>query len=157
MYTLVHVPVHVRCMCGACAVHALHMRVHGRHLRHCVAHVPRAHAQLDRGRRLVAAVLLQGVCRLSALRRIIKVETVALGAVRHVNVQPAVALALGLLLLDPVHILHAEGHRAVPLLPQYHAVVACMRAADHNLHSVLLAWPVMPLLRRVDELVSHGG
>ena len=157
--------VHVRC---ACSVHA-----QCAHLRQRVAHVPRAHAQLDRGGRLVAAVLEHRVRRPGARGFIREVEAVAVerlqqgcrvtprgGRERHV--QPAVALALGLLLLHAEHILHAEGRvpPSVPLMPHEHEVAAGLGAADLKYHPVALARTVPPPPRTVFgyfRIISDGG
>ena len=100
-------------------------------LRQRVAHVPRAHAQLDLLRRLVAAVLEHRVRRARARGLVGEVESVAVEAVRgrERHVQPAVALALGPLLVDPVDVLHVEAARLVALAPQ-HVVATCHSAAE---------------------------
>ena len=99
-------------------------------LRQRVAHVPRAHAQLDLLRRLVAAVLEHRVRRARTRGLVGKVESVAVEAVRgrERHVQPAVALALGPLLVDAVDVLHVEAARLVALAPQ-HVVATCHSAA----------------------------
>ena len=101
------------------------------HLRQRVAHVPRAHAQLDLLRRLVAAVLEHRVRRARARGLVGEVESVAVEAVRgrERHVQPAVALALGALLVDAVDVLHVEAARLVALAPQ-HEVATCHSAAE---------------------------
>ena len=143
-------------MCGARAVCTAQCT----HLRQRVAHVPRAHAQLDLGGRLIGAVLEHRVRRLGARGLIGKVESVAVEAefARERHVQPAVALALGPLLLDAVHILHVEADwfGYVPLVPQ-NVVAAGLGAANLKQHLVALAWTVPPPPRLDFEISSEGG
>ena len=128
------------------------------HLRQRVAHVPRAHAQLDLLRRLVAAVLEHRVRRARARGLVGEVESVAVEAVRgrERHVQPAVALALGALLVDAVDVLHVEAARLVALAPQ-HEVATCHSAAEASSGGGGAGYASVASARAAETKRSGGG
>ena len=87
-----------------------------------------------------------------------EVEPVAVEAVsgRERHVQPAVALALGPLLVDPVHVLHVEAAPFVALAPQ-HVVDTCHTAAEAWSEGGGAGWRTRAASARAAEAKGLGG